>query len=131
MSDMTRLVGEVDAEAIQAAEERVHRINCPAPGIRNHNGTPKPVVSLTPEGFWAFCRWSREMEFISKEQCREFWTRWEASAQSAPQDLRPGDEVVVRLPGRVLARIGKVSYQVEVDGTTLTVHRQSLMPREK
>lgn len=65
-------------------QEHVLRITCTAPGIRNHNGTPKPVATLVrtgnepsaevvEDGIWVFCRWSREMEFISKETCLAFW----------------------------------------------------------
>lgn len=49
------------------------RIYCKAPGIRNHNGTPKPVATITDDGLWVFCRWSREMEFVSKEECLAAW----------------------------------------------------------
>ena len=52
---------------------RFQRINCAVPGIRNHNGSPKPVATLTETGIWVFCRWSRELEFIPKSQCLAFW----------------------------------------------------------
>lgn len=58
---------------IDIESTRSERIHCTVPGIRNHNGTPKPVATLVPGGIWVFCRWSREMEFISREQCLAFW----------------------------------------------------------
>lgn len=54
-------------------DTQIERITCATPGIRNHNGTPKPVATLTPEGIWVFCRWSREMEFVTSERCQQFW----------------------------------------------------------
>lgn len=49
------------------------RLVCEAPGIRNHNGTPKPVLTVTEDGVWAYCRWSREMEFYPKETFVAYW----------------------------------------------------------
>src|SRR5690348_580924 len=114
MSEIKRLIEETTTQMGLPDTSHFLRICCPAPGIRNHNGTAKPVVTLTRNGFWAYCRWSREMEFIAKEQCREFWSEEE---KSEPQrDPRAGDEVVVRVPARLLAQTGKSSWMVEVMG---------------
>lgn len=71
MSNMTKLMGEVTQPGILDTSNNL-RVMCAEPGICNHNGSPKPVVTLTPNGFWAYCRWSKAMEFVSWEQCDAF-----------------------------------------------------------
>jgi len=64
-------------------DDSVLRITCTAPGIRNHNGTPKPVATLADDGIWVFCRWSRELEFIPKDVCLRFWNGEQEPQQPA------------------------------------------------
>lgn len=71
MSNITKLLGEVTQQGIMDTSNTL-RIMCSEPGICNHNGTPKPVVTLTRNGFWAYCRWSKTMEFVTWDQCDAF-----------------------------------------------------------